>query len=62
MRLHLRLFVVEALANSAEEATQALETLGVGCAEQLHDALVMHDLLSQHAQLEQLSDEADVAE
>ena len=59
---HLRLLGVESLSDGHEQLAEALETLGLGVAKQLHDALVVHDLLGEHAQLEELADEADVAQ
>lgn len=58
---HLGLLKVEVLADGREQSAQTLQRLLVVILEQLDDAVV-HDGFGQHLELEQLTDELDVAD
>lgn len=58
---YLCLLKVQVLADGGQKSAETLKTLLVMVLQQFDDA-VMHDRFGQHLQLEQLSDELNVAE
>lgn len=58
---HLGLLKVEVLADGSEQSAQTLQRLLVVILKQLDNAVV-HDGFGQHLELEQLTDELDVAD
>ena len=58
---YLGLLKVQVFADGGEKPAEALQRLFVVILQQLHDTVV-HDGLGEHLQLEQLTDELDVAQ